>query len=170
MLFVYPLQQTFHRKNKNQKINWSSYCFVWSLFFQFSLFLLSEVGWHPNSSAVNHQMVDTMASSIALFHDHISGRCMSYSIWLVSELDPLHGEEGSQHALTFELSLGRNADLTNDCHSLASQSYFSCLWWAGREKYFFPSAHTHTHTKKNGWPVRLWLSLMANDVIETVCH
>ena len=39
-----------------------------------------------------------------------------HSTWLVSELDPLHGEEGSGHAPTFELSRGRNADLTNDCH------------------------------------------------------
>ena len=87
-------------------VHWSSYCFVWSLTGQFFLpFLLSEVGWHPNSSAVNHGVVDTMVTSIALFHYYISDRnCVVYvirkhSIWfIVTELDPLHGEEGSGHA------------------------------------------------------------------------
>ena len=53
-----------------KSINWSSYsyCFVWSLT-KFSPFLLSEVGWHPNSSAIDY--VDTMAICIAIFHGFI---------------------------------------------------------------------------------------------------
>ena len=83
------------QSQSNEMINWSSYCFVWSLIFQ------SEFGWHPNSSSVNHRNYG--ASSIALFHDYMSGRkyrvyvIQKHSIWLVSELDPLHGEEGSGH-------------------------------------------------------------------------
>jgi len=39
---------------------------------KFSPFLLSEVGWHPNSSAIfKMAMVDTMASCIAIFHSFI---------------------------------------------------------------------------------------------------
>ena len=34
-------------------INWSSYCFVWSLTI-FSPFLPSEIGWHPNASAISY--------------------------------------------------------------------------------------------------------------------
>ena len=49
-------------------LNWSSYCFVRSLT-KFSPFLLSEVGWHPNSSAIDY--VDTMAICIAIFHGFI---------------------------------------------------------------------------------------------------
>jgi len=59
-----------------------------------------------------------------------------HSTWLVSELDPLHGEEGSGHAPTFELSQGRNADLNNSCH------WWPMMLW----KWFSPGFHMFTVT------------------------
>ena len=122
-------------------VHWSSYCFVWSLTGQFFLpFLLSEVGWHPNSSAVNHGVVDTMVTSIALFHYYISDRvsvCHTKAQHMISlRTRPLHGEEGSGHAPTFELNQGSNADLNNDSH------WWPMMLW----KWFSPGFHMFTVT------------------------
>jgi len=54
-----------------------------------------------------------------IFRQELSGVCctkVQHMISLMTELDPLHGEEASGHVPTFELSQGRNADLANDCH------------------------------------------------------